>query len=132
MCETPANALLADEFLDNCDGLIIGTDDLVQLTVGIDRDCKVFQNFDERDKSVLKLIYLVIEACHRRDKSLAVCGSMVTRYPELVRWFVEKDVGGIIVPPEEFFATHSVVSRVEALRKSRSEGKVAATLLRSA
>ena len=132
MCETPANALLADEFLDDCDGLIIGTDDLVQLTVGIDRDCKVFQDFDERDKSVLKLIYLVIEACHRRDKSLAVCGSMVTRYPELVRWFVEKDVGGIIVPPEEFFATHSVVSRVEALRKSRSEGKVAATLLRSA
>ncbi len=132
MCETPANALQADEFLEYFDGLVLGANDLAQLTVGFDRECKVFRDYDARDKAVLKLMYLAIEACHQAGKEIGVCGGEVTRYPELVRWLVEKNVHNIAFPPDEFFNAHRLISGIEKVREQDPETSRGLSALRSA
>src|SRR3546814_6884146 len=83
MCEVPSNALLADEFLDHFDGFSIGSNDMTQLTLGLDRDSAlVAQTFDERDPAVKKMLAMAIEACLRRGKYVGICGQGPSRSEE--------------------------------------------------
>lgn len=113
MCETPANVLLADEFLEYFDGFSIGTDDLMQLTLGIDRSSKHFSNIDERNKAVLKLVYLAIDACRRNNKYVGICGEAPSRFPEFSKWLIEQGVDSITVDPEHYFPMHKVIYHSE-------------------
>lgn len=113
MCETPANALLIDEFLNYFDGVTIGLDDLTQLTIGVDRESRVFRQFDERNRAVLKLVHLVIDACHKRGKSVGVAGAAIAHYPDLTRLLIEEGVHNITFEPKEFYSLHRVVIDAE-------------------
>jgi len=95
MCEIPANALLADEFLDLFDGFSIGSNDLTQLTLGVDRDSGIVTGFDERNGAVLKLMEMAIKACKARDKYIGICGQAPSDYPEITRWLVSRGIESI-------------------------------------
>lgn len=95
MCEIPANALLADEFLDHFDGFSIGSNDLTQLTLGVDRDSGIVTGFDERNGAVLKLMEMAIKACRARGKYIGICGQAPSDYPEITRWLVSKGIESI-------------------------------------
>jgi len=95
MCEIPANALLADDFLEHFDGFSIGSNDLTQLTLGVDRDSGIVTGFDERNAAVLKLMEMAIVACRRHGKYIGICGQAPSDYPEITRWLVEKGIESI-------------------------------------
>ncbi len=114
MCETPANVLLAEEFLQYFDGFSIGTDDLLQLTMGVDRGSTLFTDIDERNRAVLKLIYLAIEACHRTGRYIGISGSAPSDYPEITHWLVEQGIGSISFEPQSYFKMQKVVASAEA------------------
>jgi pyruvate,water dikinase len=93
MCEIPSNALLADAFLDHFDGFSIGSNDLTQLTLGVDRDSAlVAGSFDERDPAVLDLLGRAIDACTRRGKYIGICGQGPSDHPELADWLVKRGI----------------------------------------
>ncbi|MEJ2552949.1 MAG: phosphoenolpyruvate synthase [Gammaproteobacteria bacterium] len=95
MCEIPANALLADEFLKHFDGFSIGSNDLTQLTLGVDRDSGLVTGFDERNGAVLKLMDMAITACRQHGKYIGICGQAPSDYPDITRWLVEKGIESI-------------------------------------
>jgi len=95
MCEVPANALLADQFLEHFDGFSIGSNDLTQLTLGVDRDSGIVQDFDERNEAVLKLMDMAISACRKQNKYVGICGQAPSDYPEITQWLVEKGIDSI-------------------------------------
>lgn len=95
MCEIPANALLADEFLALFDGFSIGSNDLTQLTLGVDRDSGIVTGFDERNGAVLKLMEMAIKACRARGKYIGICGQAPSDYPEITRWLVSRGIESI-------------------------------------
>src|SRR3569623_1222507 len=95
MCEIPAIALLADEFLDLFDGFSIGSNDLTQLTLGVDRDSGIVTGFDERNGAVLKLMEMAIKACKARGKYIGICGQAPSDYPEITQWLVNKGIESI-------------------------------------
>lgn len=108
MCEIPSNALLADEFLDHVDGFSIGSNDLTQLTLGIDRDSAlVAGSFDERNPAVLKLIDLAIEACRRRDRYVGICGQAPSDHPELARYLFDRGISSLSLNPDTIVETWS-------------------------
>ncbi|TAN75044.1 MAG: phosphoenolpyruvate synthase, partial [Gallionella sp.] len=91
MCEIPSNALLADQFLDLVDGYSIGSNDLTQLTLGVDRDSGVLAgSFDERDAAVKQLISMAIQACRKRGKYIGICGQGPSDHPDFARWLMEQ------------------------------------------
>jgi len=114
MCETPANVLLAEEFLQYFDGFSIGTDDLLQLTMGVDSSSRLFDDIDERNRAVLKLIYLAIEACHRAGRYIGISGSAPSDYSEITHWLVEQGIGSISFEPHSYFKMQKVVACAEA------------------
>jgi len=114
MCEIPSNPLLADEFLRHFDGFSIGSNDLTQLTLGVDRDSGIVTGFDERDPAVLKLMEMAIEACHRHGKYVGICGQAPSDYPELTRWLVERGIGSISLNPDSVIPMTRVVLEMEA------------------
>lgn len=93
MCEIPSNSLLAEEFLDICDGFSIGSNDLCQLALGVDRDSGLLQGYDERDPAVLRLMALAIDAAVRKGKYVGICGQAPSDFPEITRWLVERGIG---------------------------------------
>jgi pyruvate,water dikinase len=96
MCELPSNAVIADQFLDHFDGFSIGSNDLTQLTLGVDRDSAlVAGSFDERDPAVLDLLERAIEACNRRGKYIGICGQGPSDHPELAEWLLERGIGSM-------------------------------------
>ena len=96
MCEIPSNALLADAFLDHFDGFSIGSNDLTQLTLGVDRDSAlVAGSFDERDPAVLALLERAIEACTRRGKYIGICGQGPSDHPDLAQWLLDRGIGSM-------------------------------------
>jgi pyruvate,water dikinase len=113
MCEIPSNPLLADEFLQHFDGFSIGSNDLTQLTLGVDRDSGIVSGFDERDGAVRKLMELAIEACHRHGKYVGICGQAPSDYPELTRWLVERGIGSISLNPDSVIPMTQVVLEME-------------------
>ncbi|MBK9131290.1 MAG: phosphoenolpyruvate synthase [Gammaproteobacteria bacterium] len=114
MCEIPSNPLLADEFLRHFDGFSIGSNDLTQLTLGVDRDSGIVTGFDERDPAVLKLMEMAIEACHRHGKYVGICGQAPSDYPELTRWLVERGIDSISLNPDSVIPMTRVVLEMEA------------------
>ncbi|HEY0719940.1 MAG TPA: putative PEP-binding protein, partial [Gammaproteobacteria bacterium] len=114
MCEIPANALLADQFLDHFDGFSIGSNDLTQLTLGVDRDSGLVGGVDERNPAVLKLMELAIDACKRRGKYIGICGQAPSDFPEITRWLVEHGIESISLNPDSVLRMTQVVLEMEA------------------
>ena len=113
MCEIPTNALLAEEFLTHFDGFSIGSNDLTQLTLGVDRDSGLLSNFDERDPAVLALMELAINACNAADKYIGICGQAPSDFPEITRWLVEHKIDSISLNPDSILPMLQVVLDVE-------------------
>lgn len=101
MCELPTNALLADQYLDHFDGMSIGSNDLTQLTLGLDRDSGIVADvFDERDDAVKYLISLAIQACLKRGKYIGICGQGPSDHPDLARWLLEQGIESMSLNPD--------------------------------
>ncbi|MFW5454596.1 phosphoenolpyruvate synthase [Thioalkalivibrio sulfidiphilus] len=101
MCEIPSNAVMADEFLKHFDGFSIGSNDLTQLTLGLDRDSGlVAGSFDERDPAVKKMLSMAIEAAHRAGKYVGICGQGPSDYPDLAQWLMEQKIESISLNPD--------------------------------
>jgi pyruvate, water dikinase len=101
MCELPSNAVLADAFLDHFDGFSIGSNDLTQLTLGLDRDSGlVAAAFDERDPAVKFLISTAIKACKARGKYVGICGQGPSDHPDLAKWLLDQGIDSISLNPD--------------------------------
>ncbi|MCT8469654.1 phosphoenolpyruvate synthase [Chromohalobacter canadensis] len=106
MCELPANALLADEFLEHFDGFSIGSNDLTQLTLGLDRDSGIVAHlFDERNPAVKKLLAMAIQACRAQDKYVGICGQGPSDHPELAKWLMEQGIDSVSLNPDAVLET---------------------------
>ncbi|HIQ07509.1 MAG TPA: phosphoenolpyruvate synthase [Thiotrichaceae bacterium] len=106
MCEIPSNALMADEFLERFDGFSIGSNDLTQLTLGLDRDSGLIAHlFDERDPALKKLISMAIEACKKANKYVGICGQGPSDHPELARWLMEQGISSVSLNPDTVIET---------------------------
>jgi pyruvate,water dikinase len=106
MCEIPSNALLADDFLDHFDGFSIGSNDMTQLALGLDRDSAlVASTFDERDPAVLRLLSLAIEACARRGKYVGICGQGPSDHPDLAEWLLAQGIESMSLNPDTVVET---------------------------
>jgi pyruvate,water dikinase len=108
MCELPTNALLADDFLAYYDGFSIGSNDLTQLSLGLDRDsgmALLAADFDERDPAVRKLIAMAISACRAQGKYIGICGQGPSDHPDLAKWLVEQGISSISLNPDTLLAT---------------------------
>ncbi len=101
MCEVPSNALLADEFLDIFDGFSIGSNDLTQLTLGLDRDSSIVAGlFDERDPAVKKLLSLAIQTARRKGKYVGICGQGPSDHPDLAEWLMDEGIESVSLNPD--------------------------------
>jgi pyruvate,water dikinase len=115
MCEVPSNAILADSFLQVFDGFSIGSNDLTQLTLGLDRDSgTVAHLFDERDEAVRWLIARAIAAARKRGKRIGICGQAPSDYPEFATWLVGEGIDSISLNPDVAIATILRVAKAEA------------------
>jgi pyruvate, water dikinase len=112
MCELPSNALLADEFLKHFDGFSIGSNDLTQLTLGLDRDSGlVAESFDERDPAVKALLKMSIEACNRAGKYVGICGQGPSDHPDLAHWLMDIGIQSISLNPDTVVDTWNSLAK---------------------
>ncbi|WP_292980877.1 phosphoenolpyruvate synthase [Nitrosomonas sp.] len=96
MCEIPSNAVLAEEFLEYFDGFSIGSNDMTQLVLGLDRDSGLVAHlFDERNLAVKRLLKMAIDACHKQGKYVGICGQAPSDYPDFARWLVEQGISSL-------------------------------------
>jgi len=122
MCELPSNAVLADQFLELFDGFSIGSNDLTQLTLGLDRDSGlVAETFDERDAAVKAMLAMAIRACRKQGKYVGICGQGPSDHPDLARWLMEQGIESLSLNPD------TVVSTWMALAESAPAPKQSAT-----
>jgi pyruvate,water dikinase len=106
MCELPTNALLADGYLEFFDGMSIGSNDMTQLTLGLDRDSAVVaKSFDERDDAVKALMSMAIKACKAQGKYVGICGQGPSDHPELARWLVDQGIDSLSLNPDTVVET---------------------------
>ncbi len=106
MCEIPSNALLANQFLEYFNGFSIGSNDLTQLTLGLDRDSSlVAKSFDERDPAVKALLHLAIQACLKSGKYVGICGQGPSDYPDLAKWLVNEGIESLSLNPDAVVET---------------------------
>ncbi len=106
MCELPSNALLADEFLEFFDGFSIGSNDMTQLTLGLDRDSGIIAHlFDERNPAVKKLLASAIEACNRAGKYIGICGQGPSDHPDLAKWLMQQGIESVSLNPDSVLDT---------------------------
>ncbi len=106
MCELPSNAVLADEFLEYFDGFSIGSNDMTQLTLGLDRDSALIaKSFDERDPAVKKMLSMAINACHKADKYVGICGQGPSDHPDLAKWLLEQGISSVSLNPDTVIDT---------------------------
>ncbi|AMA47820.1 phosphoenolpyruvate synthase [Pseudomonas sp. 22-AL-CL-001] len=106
MCELPSNALLADEFLEYFDGFSIGSNDLTQLTLGLDRDSGIIAHlFDERNPAVKKLLANAIAACNKAGKYIGICGQGPSDHPDLAKWLMEQGIDSVSLNPDSVIET---------------------------
>jgi len=113
MCEIPANALLAKEFLKDFDGFSIGSNDLTQLTLGVDRDSGLITGFDERNEAVKMMMKMAIDACRAENKYVGICGQAPSDFPEITRWLVEQGVSSISLNPDSVIDMTKEVLSIE-------------------
>jgi len=96
MCEIPSNAVLAEEFLEYFDGFSIGSNDMTQLILGVDRDSELVAHlFDERNLAVKRLLKIAIDACRKQEKYIGICGQAPSDYPDFARWLVEQGIDSL-------------------------------------
>ncbi len=106
MCELPSNALLAEAFLENFDGMSIGSNDMTQLTLGLDRDSgKIAALFDERDPAVKKMLELAIAACRAQGKYVGICGQGPSDHPDLAQWLLDQGIESMSLNPDSVLDT---------------------------
>jgi pyruvate,water dikinase len=108
MCEVPSNAILADQFLEHFDGMSIGSNDLTQLTLGLDRDSGMellAQDFDERDPAVRALISRAITACRATGKYVGICGQGPSDHPDFAEWLADEGIVSISLNPDSVVET---------------------------
>jgi len=106
MCELPTNALLAEQFLEHFDGFSIGSNDLTQLTLGLDRDSGIVSHlFDERDAAVKALLSMAIHACRKAGKYVGICGQGPSDHPDLAKWLMEQGIESVSLNPDSVLDT---------------------------
>ena len=106
MCELPTNALLAEEYLEYFDGMSIGSNDMTQLTLGLDRDSSIVAKlFDERDPAVKKMLSLAIAACKKKSKYVGICGQGPSDHPDLARWLLDQGIESMSLNPDTVVET---------------------------
>jgi pyruvate,water dikinase len=112
MCELPTNALLADQYLEHFDGFSIGSNDMTQLTLGVDRDSAIVAPlFDERDGAVKALLSMAIQACRRQGKYVGICGQGPSDHPDFAAWLVEQRIDSISLNPDTVLETWVALAR---------------------
>ena len=127
MCELPSNVVRARDFLEVFDGYSIGSNDLTQLVLGLDRDSgTVAYLFDERDDAVRDMIAAAIEAAKRAGKPIGICGQAPSDYPDFARWLVEEGITSISLNPDTAIKTTFVIAEAEALRAPETPSLAAA------
>ncbi len=115
MCEVPSNALMADEFLELFDGFSIGSNDLTQLTLGLDRDSAIVANlFDERDPAVKKLLSMAIKAARAKGKYVGICGQGPSDHPDLALWLMEQGIESVSLNPDTVVDTWLALAKAKA------------------
>ncbi len=106
MSELPTNALLADQYLEHFDGMSIGSNDMTQLTLGLDRDSALVADvFDERDDAVKIMLQMTISACKKHNKYVGICGQGPSDHPDLALWLVEQGIESISLNPDSVIET---------------------------
>ena len=119
MCELPSNAILAEEFLELFDGFSIGSNDLTQLTLGLDRDSGlVAESFDERDAAVKALLAMAIRACRKHGKYVGICGQGPSDHPDLARWLMEQGIDSLSLNPDTVVSTWTALAEAPPAKKS--------------
>jgi pyruvate,water dikinase len=119
MCELPSNAVLAEQFLEYFDGMSIGSNDLTQLTLGLDRDSGIVARlFDERDAAVKALIAMAIAACRKHKKYIGICGQGPSDHPDFARWLVDQGIDSISLNPDTVVETWLFLANEETRRKA--------------
>jgi pyruvate, water dikinase len=116
MCEVPSNALLADEFLEYFDGFSIGSNDLTQLTLAVDRDSGgvIATTFDERDPAVKKMLGFAIDACLAKGKYVGICGQGPSDHPDLAAWLVDRGIESLSLNPDAAIDTWLMLAKLKA------------------
>jgi len=115
MCELPSNAILAEDFLEHFDGFSIGSNDLTQLTLGLDRDSGlVAEGFDERDPAVMALLERAIQACNAAGKYVGICGQGPSDHPDLAEWLMRQGIDSISLNPDTVVATWKMLASAPA------------------
>ncbi len=114
MCEVPSNAILADEFLELFDGFSIGSNDMTQLTLGLDRDSGLdllTSYFDERDPAVQAMVKRAIEACNKQGKYVGICGQGPSDHPDFANWLIEQGIGSLSLNPDSVLPTWETLAK---------------------
>jgi len=124
MCEVPSNAVLAEKFAERFDGFSIGSNDLTQLVLGVDRDsADLAELFDERNEAVKNVVRDVIRAAHKKGCKVGICGEAPSNYPEFAAFLVKSRIDSISINPDRFLETKKLVARVESGKKGRFRKK---------
>jgi pyruvate, water dikinase len=119
MCELPTNALLAEKYLQYFDGMSIGSNDMTQLTLGLDRDSAIVaRDFDERDEAVRQLLAMSIAACRKLHKYVGICGQGPSDHPDLARWLVDQGIESMSLNPDTVVETWLFLAQPSATGKS--------------
>jgi pyruvate,water dikinase len=122
MCEIPSNVILAKAFAERFDGFSIGSNDLTQLTLGVDRDSEILAElFDEQDEAVKWMIENVIRAAHKAGAKVGLCGQAPSDHPEFAEFLVECGIDSISVSPDSFLAVKRKVAAAEG--RTERQGK---------
>jgi pyruvate,water dikinase len=117
MCELPTNALLAEQYLEYFDGMSIGSNDMTQLTLGVDRDSAVVaKSFDERDEAVKAMLSMAIAACRRQHKYVGICGQGPSDHPDFARWLVEQGIDSVSLNPDTVVETWTFLAGIKTGR----------------
>ncbi|MCD4760404.1 phosphoenolpyruvate synthase, partial [bacterium] len=126
MCEIPSNVILADQFADIFDGFSIGTNDLTQLTLGVDRDSELVAHvFNERNKAVKDLVSQVIQVARKRKKKIGICGQAPSDFPDFAQFLVREGIDSISLNPDTVIKTMLAISKTEnKKRKKRKKKKI--------
>jgi pyruvate,water dikinase len=113
MCEIPSNAILADDFLRHFDGFSIGSNDMTQMTLALDRDSGlVMESFDERDPAVKRMLHLAIQACRKQGKYVGICGQGPSDYPDLAEWLMHEGIESMSLNPDTVVETWLHLAKV--------------------
>src|SRR5213075_1647787 len=119
MCELPSNAILADQFLELFDGFSIGSNDMTQLTLGLDRDSGlVAEGFDERDAAVKAMLSMAIRACRKHGKYVGICGQGPSDHLDLAQWLMEQGIDSLSLNPDTVVSTWLALAEAAPQKKS--------------